>query len=350
MTVTRKASIARIAPLIAALLPLSAVDALADRAPVLAQIDVPHDYYFREMYLPQLTSGPSSLCWSPDGRELVYSMQGSLWRQAIDSDVATQLTSGRGYDYQPDWSPDGKQVVFVRYDGKAMELYVLDVESGIATPLTANGAVNVEPRWAPDGSRIAFVSTVDTGRFHVFVGGWSDGEFSASPLFAERESKVARYYYSAFDHELSPAWSPDGEELLYISNPEIPYGTGAIWRRSLDADSEPELVRREETTWKARPDWAPDGKRIVYSSYLGRQWHQLWLTTADAAAEPFPLTYGDFDITGARWSPDGRRIAYVSNASGNLAIHIRHFVGGHGQTAELGGLLEDGGHDALAAV
>src|ERR1700682_2300623 len=74
--------------------------------PVLAQIDLPHAYYFREMYLPQLTAGPSSVAWSPDSRELVYSMGGALWRQRADSGLAVQLTDGPGYDYQPDWSPD----------------------------------------------------------------------------------------------------------------------------------------------------------------------------------------------------------------------------------------------------
>ena len=55
-----------------------AVSALshAERLPVLKQIDLPHPYYFREMYLPQLTAGPSSLAWSPDSRELIYSMAG----------------------------------------------------------------------------------------------------------------------------------------------------------------------------------------------------------------------------------------------------------------------------------
>ena len=51
----------------------------AQREPVLRQIKVPHAYYYREMYLPQLTSGPSGVTWSPDGQELIYSMQGSLW-------------------------------------------------------------------------------------------------------------------------------------------------------------------------------------------------------------------------------------------------------------------------------
>src|SRR5688500_8369276 len=69
----------------------------------LDQVKVPHSYYWREMYVPQVTSGPSSFTWSPDGRDLIYSMQGSLWRQRIGTTVATQLTSGDSYDFQPDW-------------------------------------------------------------------------------------------------------------------------------------------------------------------------------------------------------------------------------------------------------
>src|SRR5580692_13088422 len=86
----------------------------AERLPVLQQIDLPHPYYFREMYLPQLTSGPSSLAWSPDSGELIYSMAGSLWRQKIGSTEAFQLTGfvGAAYDYQPDWSADGRWVVY----------------------------------------------------------------------------------------------------------------------------------------------------------------------------------------------------------------------------------------------
>ena len=63
-------------------------------------------------------------------------------------------------------------------------------------------------------------------------------------------------------------------------------------------------VHDEETTWKARPDWARDGRRVVYASYLGRQWHQLWLVPAEGG-DAFPLTYGEFDATAPRLSPDG---------------------------------------------
>ena len=43
-------------------------------------------------------------------------------------------------------------------------------------------------------------------------------------------------------------------------------------------------VHAEETSWAARPELAPDGKRLLYSGYRGRQWHQLWLTTPNGAA------------------------------------------------------------------
>ena len=66
----------------------------AQRDPVLKQISVPHPYYYREMYLPQVTSGPSAAAWSPDGTELIYSMQGSLWRQKLGTTEAVQLTDG----------------------------------------------------------------------------------------------------------------------------------------------------------------------------------------------------------------------------------------------------------------
>src|ERR671914_2307554 len=141
----------------------------AQRQPVLRQIKVPHSYYYREMYLPQVTSGPSSVTWSPDGTELIYSMQGSLWRQRLGTTEARQLTSDARYDYQPDWSPDGRRVVYSSYDGEAIELRVLDLASGESRTLLANGAVNVEPKWAPNSRRIAFVSTAYEGRWHIFT-------------------------------------------------------------------------------------------------------------------------------------------------------------------------------------
>ncbi|HKC42038.1 MAG TPA: CehA/McbA family metallohydrolase [Gemmatimonadales bacterium] len=306
----------------------------AQREAALKQVALPHAYYWREMYVPQATSGPSSATWSPDGTELIYSMQGTLWRQRVGSTVATQLTSGPVYDYQPDWSPNGRTIVFARYAHDRIELELLDLPSGNVTPLTTNGAVNLEPRWSPDGTRIAFVSSLYNGRWHIFIvspEGRDVGAQHAAPLRLtdDNDSKLPRYYYSTWDHYISPTWSPDGKEIIFVSNRGHIHGTGGFWRMDARPGAPGGLreLRYEETTWKARPDWSPDGTRVVYSSYLGRQWNQLWLMTSEGG-DPFPLTYGEYDATAPRWSRDGSHIAFVSNERGNTSLWVIDVPGG----------------------
>jgi len=300
----------------------------AQRRPVLQQIDLPHPYYFREMYLPQLTSGPSSVAWSPDSKEVVYSMGGSLWRQKFDSKTAQQLTDGLGYDYQPDWSPDGRSVVYVSYQKDALELWLLDLATGKSEQLTRGGAVNVEPRWSPDGKRIVFVSTSYNKRFHIFRADVKDGTLeNVVRLTGETKSDLPRYYYSAFDMEINPVWTRDGKEILFVSNRGHIHGTGGFWRMRPEPGAEAREIHYEETNWKARPDFSPDGSRMVYSSYLGRQWHTLWVMPTNGG-DAFPVSYGDWDATSVRWSPDGNRLAFISNKEWNTKLAIQEFGSG----------------------
>jgi len=300
----------------------------AQRDTVLRQVRLPHAYYWLEMYVPQVTSGPSAATWSADGRDLIYSMQGTLWRQRVGDSVAVQLTDGPGYDFQPDWSPDGRTVVFARWSNETIELERLDLASGSVTALTANGAVNLEPRWSPDGGRIAFVSSMVNARWHVFVASLTGGTLDTPVRITEdKDSGLPRRYYSRWDHYLSPTWSPDGRELLLVSNRGHIHGSGGFWRVPAESGGVMREVRYEETNWKARPDWSPDGHRVVYSSYLGRQWNQLWLMTPEGG-DPVQLTYGEFDATAPRWSRDGTRIAYVSNEGGNTSLWVLEVPGG----------------------
>ncbi|HEU5170210.1 MAG TPA: CehA/McbA family metallohydrolase [Gemmatimonadales bacterium] len=320
--------ILRVLRALGVLIGLGPATVLAQREPVLDQVRVPHSYYYREMYLPQATSGPTAPSWAPDGIELAYSMQGTLWRQRIDSGEARQLTDGPGYDYQPDWSPDGRRMVYASYDGAEVELRLLDLATGTSRTLVRNGAVNVDPRWSPDGRRVAYVSTAFEGRFHVFVVTVEADGAAGEPLriTEDRHGGLPRYYYHAYDQYLAPAWSPEGRELLLLSNRGHVWGSGTIWRMEARPGGVMREIRDEETTWRADPDWAPDGRRAVYSSYLGGQWHQLWLMTADGES-PFQLTYGEFDATMPRWSPDGRRIAFISNPDGNTSLRVLELPG-----------------------
>ena len=301
---------------------------VAQREPVLKQIDLPHAYYYREMYLPQLTTGPSAAAWSPDSRTLIYSMAGSLWRQDVNSAIAEQLTAGPGYDYQPDWSADGRWIAFSRYNHDAMELWLLDLHDGRTRQLTSGNAVNLEPRFSPDGKRLAFVSTSFKGHFHIFAGRFENAVLSdVQQLTQENVSSLPRYYYSKVDHEISPVWSRDGSEILFISNRGHIHGTGGFWRMKAQPGAAAHEIHYEETTWKARPDLSPDGKRIVYASYLGRPWHQLWVMPEEGG-DAFPISYGDYDNINPRWSPDGSKIAFISNHTGNTSLPIQTIPGG----------------------
>src|SRR5208337_1547137 len=121
----------------ACLLLFACVACFAQREAVLKQIDLPHPYYFREMYLPQLTTGPSAAAWSA--------------------------------------ASDGRWVVFARYHHDAIELWSLDLQTRRTQQMTTAGAVNVEPRFSSDGHHLAFVSTSCKGHFHIFVAQFADG-------------------------------------------------------------------------------------------------------------------------------------------------------------------------------
>ncbi len=308
----------------------AAAPAQAAREPVLSQVKLPHNYYWRELYIPQLTTGPSSAAFMPSGDELIYSMRGSLWRQQIGTGDARELTHPPGgYDHQPDVSPDGGSVVFARYDGKGFELWRQDLATGAEQALTANGGVNLEPRISPDGRRIVFVSTAGPGHFNLKIADLSPAGIANERFLVQpRESAIDRYYYSTHDHMINPSWSPDGQRVWYVTNAETPWGTGWICSIAV-AGGEPACLDHHqlETSWDARPEVGPDGRRILFSNYHGGQWHQLWLTTTDDKA-PLPLTYGEFDRTNARWSPDGKRIAYISNEGGNTSLWVQDFFGG----------------------
>ncbi len=255
-------------------------------------------------------------------------MAGSLWKQAVDSPDAQQLTTGTGYDYQPDGSPDGRWIVYDSYDNDAIELWALNLENGKSRPLTSGGAVNVEPRFSPDGKKLIFVSTSYHGCFHIFVGDFDNGELSnMQRLTGETRTSESRFYYSEFDHEISPVWSRDGTELFFISNHGHIYGTGGMWRMKAEPGAEAHEFHSEETTWRTRPDVSPDGKRLVYASYLGDQWHQLWVIPSHGG-DAFPLSYGDYDNVSPRWSPDESRIAFISNRDGNTSLWTQAVVGG----------------------
>ena len=284
--------------------------------------------YTIECYLPQITNGPNFPSWSPDGRELAFSMKGSIWRLKLGETTAHELTTDEGYASQPAWSPDGRWIVYTSDRNEQIHLKLLDLETGNVTLLTAGNSINVEPEWSPDGKRLAYVSTVPNGNYNIYIMPLAGGRPGAAQMITrDFELIPPTVYYGKWALHIHPTWTRDGKELVFISNRHNKHGSGGFYRMTAEPGAAMERFYYEETTWKARPSLSPDGAKLVYSSYLGRQWQQLW-AMPPRGGDSFPLTYGDFDRTTPRWSPDGTRIAFISNETGDTTLWLFHWFGG----------------------
>ncbi|MFB3126430.1 MAG: TolB family protein, partial [Candidatus Acidiferrales bacterium] len=129
----KKRKTGRLLPLVCGLLFNSFVLAAVAQIPPAFPAAKTGGNYLRNYYLPPPSSTPFYPAWSPTGEELAFSMQGSLWKITLGENVAYELTAGPTYDSSPDWSPDGRWIVYTaEEDTRNINLMLLDVETGEA--------------------------------------------------------------------------------------------------------------------------------------------------------------------------------------------------------------------------
>ncbi len=293
--------------------------------------------YMHNYYLPPAgSSTPWWPSWSPDGRWLAFAMDGSIWKLRVGESTAEEMIYAKEYLSSPEWSPDGRWLAYTADDdGQSINLMMLDLQTRRSTALTAGNHVNIDPAWSPDGKRLAYVSTEPNGHFNIYVMDVENGrKGEVLAVTADHRYARPRLYFGEYDVHISPTWSPDGKELIFVSNRGIPLGSGGIWRAPVEADvmnpGKAKLIHKEETLYRTRPHWSRDGKRIVYSSHLGHQYSNLFVLPA-GGGEPYKLTFGEYDSFHPRWSPDGEWIAYVSNEEGLPQLKLLKSWGGRQQ-------------------
>jgi TolB protein len=286
--------------------------------------------YMYSYYVPPTAPTPWRPSWSPDGRELAFSMAGSIWKIKVGDTVAHELTANSTYDSAPAWSPDGRWIAYTAEDTQGVNLMLLNVRTNESTRLTTGDRLNVDPTWSPDGSKLAFVRNEPKGQFHIYYVPFDKGEAGTMVrITTENDFGRPRLYFSRFDDHIQPTWSPDGKEIILVSNRNIPLGSGALWRVPVEPDAmrKGNMILREETLYRTRPRWSHDGKRIFYASHRGSQYNNLYVLPA-TGGEPYQLTFGDWDHLDPALSPDSESIAYISNRHGRSELRIIKTYGG----------------------
>ncbi|HUQ94057.1 MAG TPA: CehA/McbA family metallohydrolase [Bryobacteraceae bacterium] len=293
--------------------------------------------YMYSYYVPPAAGTPWRPCWSPDGKEIAFSMSGSIWKIAANGSVAHELTANATYDSAPAWSPSGRWMVYTAEDSQGVNLMLLNVTTGESTPLTSGSHLNLDPEWSPDGSKIAFVRQEPRGQFHILYLPFEQGRVgSIVRLTNQHDFGRARLYFTRFDDHIQPAWSPDGKELILVSNRGIPLGSGGLWRMPVRPDGMRlgTMIHREETLYRTRPRWSHDGKRIFYSSHRGSQYNNLYVLPS-SGGEPYQLTFGEWDHFDPALSPDSERIAYISNRLGYSELRLLRTYGGEDMSVRI---------------
>ena len=268
-------------------------------------------------------------------------MSGSIWKVDPTSGVAHELTYSQKYHSMPDWSSDGKWIIYTADDGgTTIQLEILNVDSGETRALTNDNFIYMDPVFSPDGSRIAYVSTKPNGFFNVYIRSIKDGQWGGEEIAVSRDNKYrnARLYFGAEDVHITPAWTADGKGLLLVSNRGVPLGSGNVWRVPAVASGmdDAQSVLVEQTLYRTRPDVSIDGKRFVYSSTRGAadQFSNLYVQP-NAGGEPYKLTFFQHDAFHPRWSPDGEWIAYIDNREGLPQLGVLEVHGGENRIVHI---------------
>ena len=210
----------------------------------------------------------------------------------------------------PQISPDGTQVVFVevtaseKNDNYETSLWKAPVAGGSEPERLTNGPSDSAPRWSPDGRQLAFVRSLKKdGKpqpSQIFVMSFSGGE----PRMLTTLPKGAG----------SPAWSPDGTKIAFLSNSSPNDLLKAASHPGGDETPAKDTAHKSDVRIITRAVYRSNG-----AGYLdpARPRH-LWVIApafkdGDDSARPLQLTSGPFSEGDITWSPDGSHIYFLSN-------------------------------------
>jgi Tol biopolymer transport system component/predicted Ser/Thr protein kinase len=245
---------------------------------------------------------------SADGSRLAYTRShfySNLWQvrlQPVAGEKAelSQITSGTSYYAFPSFSPDGKWIAFA-LGGHASETNIFKMQTAGGEPiqLTYFGhAGTSSPAWSPDGQRIAFVSD-QNGTPRV----WTIGANGGAPQPLEETN--------AADTNMDLVWWPS-RDIVYQK-------PGIRNYLKINGNAQTAMLPQESVGWVPnKPIFSPDGNKMAV--FWNRQPERgVWIISLEPYSETFVLA-GSIEPIG--WSPDGKYVYVVRSGSGEI-IRVR---------------------------
>lgn len=181
-----------------------------------------------------------ALSWSPDGLSLVFNAytkytKWDIYRIDLDGQDLTNLTANLpGSTMAPDWSPDGKRIVFTHRANVGygpFDLWLINPDGSDPVNLTNDETGQFDPAWSPDGQTILYAQQRETNGADLVTMPATGG----APTLVIELGEMGR-------------WSPDGRQIVFSGTS----GTGGIYRVSADGTS---LLALDENVNSITPDW-----------------------------------------------------------------------------------------------
>jgi TolB protein len=229
-----------------------------------------------------------------DKTKIVFSSNGSgdydIYTMDLAGAILSHLPQNKSnYEYQPVWSPDESKIAFTQYVSSMDVVYLMNPDGSNEQGLTAVTFRNGEPDWSPDGQQIVFISNRDAG--------------AATPIFqlytmdANGDNEVRIKDVTDGKDERNPAWAPDGQTIVYSSNAD---GDDEIYL--IDPNTKDITQLTHNTYRDIHPDWSPDGRSIVFASNrdTGNDEFQIYIMRSDGS-EVRRITNNSYDDKMPDW-------------------------------------------------
>jgi serine/threonine protein kinase len=304
--------------------------------------------------------------WSPDGKFIAFAerdpKEGPFRIALVSADTLAKsaLTSPSGGnladlnspaegDFDPEFSPDGQSVAFVRKSSWiSADIYVVSVGGGEPRRLTFNNTTIAGLTWTADGREIIFSQnpvyvegngslwripaaggTADRfaeggdhaiyphiarhGNRLAFVQGSGDLSIYRKELSLTSSKRSPTKFIASTRNDASPDYSPDGRKVVFHSDRS---GQFEIWKSDIDGTNPVQLTFLNK--FAGSPRWSPDGQQIAFD-FFGERRGQVYVVSAERG-QPRAITSGDFDNIVPSWSRDGRWIYFASNRTGVFQV------------------------------